>query len=124
PLRGAVPAPPAYSKLASQTLLSDYHWSKVGPEVQVLGTPRKGGVLVNQAASFGLATLHPTNEPSFVGQWPFCYTHNNLASVDYSYKANPDLLPATTQYSVSLGWEQPDAMTIIFKLNPDVTWHN
>jgi ABC-type transport system substrate-binding protein len=121
-LRGPVPAPPSYSKAAPQKLLADYHWSKIGPDVQVLGTPRKGGVLALATASFGLQSLHPTEEP--VGQWPFCYTHNNLAGMEFSYKVNDDLMPATANYSVSQSWEQPDATTLIFKLRPEVTWHN
>jgi ABC-type transport system substrate-binding protein len=118
----SIPPPPAYSKSPNQKLLTDYHWSKLGPQTQVLGTPRKGGVFVVGNPSFGLQSLHPGEEA--LGQWPFTVSHNGLTGMDFSYTHNPDLLPATPTGSVSESWEQPDAQTLIFKLRKDVTWQN
>jgi peptide/nickel transport system substrate-binding protein len=118
----AFPVPPKYSEAAQQKLLAEYHWSKIGAQVQVLGTPRLGGVVALATASFGLQSLHPTEEA--VGQWPFCYTHSNLVAMDFSHTANPDLIPATARYAVAESWEQPDASTLVFRLRKNVTWHN
>src|SRR5258706_16223195 len=35
----ALPAPPAYSKSDTQSLLGELNWSKIGPQVQGGGTP-------------------------------------------------------------------------------------
>jgi ABC-type transport system substrate-binding protein len=117
------PAPPKYSDLKPQELLAKYHWSKIAPTTQVLGQPRSGGVVVFPTASFGLQSLSPTEES--VGQWPFCFTHNNLLGMDFRYENRAvDTQPVTTRNSVSTGWEQPDETSYTFKLRPDVRWHN
>jgi ABC-type transport system substrate-binding protein len=120
-----VPPPPAYSKSPAQQALVDYHWSKTAPQTQVLGTPRRGGVLINPNP-FGLQTLHPGDaEPSPTGQAPFCYTHNTLIGWDFSQKNNPDLLPWSTDYqSLAASFEVPDQTTVVLKLKPGITWHN
>ena len=117
------PEAPRYSDLDPQDLLSQFHWSRVAPQSQVLGTPRSGGVAVFPTASFGTTSLHPTDQAA--GQWPYCYTHNNLLGMDFRHESLAvDTQPLTVRNSVSLNWEQPDDVTYTFELNPDVRWHN
>jgi peptide/nickel transport system substrate-binding protein len=116
------PPPPRYSDSDNQNLLRDFHWSKIGGQTQVLGTPRMGGVFVVPTASFGLRSLHPDDAP--VGQWPFTYSHSNLLGRSSDIKENPDLQPITTAMSLSESYEQPDAQTLIFKLKRGVKWHD
>jgi peptide/nickel transport system substrate-binding protein len=82
-------------------------------------TPRQGGVAVLSAASFGLQTLHPTDEP--VGQWPFCFTHSNLLGMSFE---NPNINGVNLDYGVSESYEVVDQTTVVFKLRQGVVWHN
>ena len=120
PQTAAWPARKPHSDNPIQRIAEELHWSKVRPVTMPANqTPRTGGVAVVGTAGFGLQTLHPTDEP--VGQWPFGATHNNLLGMNFE---NPDLTPATTQYSVSQGWEPVDPTTVVFRLRQGVTWHN
>ncbi len=118
------PLPPAGYSDAARDLLTNYHWSKIGPQAQVLGTPRMGGTFILPGPGFGTPTLHPDDPTTTSGQWLFGWTHSGLVSMDFGHTNNTDLLPATNRYAVSESWEQRDASTYIFKLRNGVTWQD
>ena len=115
------PARKPHSTNPIQRYAEEFHWSRVKQVTMPPNpTPRNGGVAVVGAASFGLQTLHPGDEP--VGQWPFCFTHSNLLGM--GFKENSDTVPITTDWSVSRSYEVADPTTIVYRLRPGVTWHN
>ena len=122
PATGAIdyPARAPHSDAAVQSYAEDFHWSRVKAEAQPPNqNPRTGGVALLAAASFGLATLHPTVEP--VGQWPFCFTHSNLLGMGFE---NPDWHNLTADWSVSESHEVRGETEVIFNLRPGVAWHD
>ena len=58
PYFGTYPAAPSYSSSPNQALLRDFHFSVIGPQVHVLGTPQLGGVFSPQTFN-PPPTLHP-----------------------------------------------------------------
>ena len=114
------PAAPSYSSSANQALLREFHFSVIGPQVHVLGTPQLGGVFSPQTFN-PPPTLHPLDPAvASTGQWPGGPYAANLVMADWW--DDPEQNGPTTRYAVSESFETPDPTTFNFRLRTPRPW--
>src|SRR5262249_36763825 len=87
------------------------------------GTPKQGGTIIGVLAPAEV----PHNDPHLQSVTTF---HSRASGLVYNRLLRRKLAPELTPFDfgvegdLAASWEQPDDLTIVFKLNPKAKWQN